>query len=123
MQRKALWRGLCGFILAAFLLWSIVDSESFRDCVHDRKDHKLYQALHKDGTLIVESFYVRSRLNLACGFVSVNKNNGAIAALAGIMVAFFTFTLWQSTVMLWEGTQRDTGNNGTILCFFRRLCD
>jgi hypothetical protein len=87
----------------------IDQSETFSNCVHTRKNTNPYQALHKpdgvfDGAIIREQ--TRLRLVSACVGEFTETNNGAIAALATIMVGVFTFTLWRTTARLWQ-TSRD----------------
>lgn len=59
------------------------------------------QAQHRDCTLYdIQSAFI-GRL-----FVFLDEHNGALTALAGIAVAAFTFTLWQSTEKLWAEAQQ-----------------
>lgn len=83
-------------ILASMFLWAISDSETFRNCEQDRKYHQPYKALHEESALFVKMI-ARVKLTSACSFVSVNENTGAVSAIASIIVAFFTGTLWWVT--------------------------
>lgn len=79
-------------------------SQSFQDCVHDRKNRQPYQALHKKGPLFVKTI-TRLELHATCVRVSAAENDAAIAAIATIVVAFFTFTLWCATTRLWQSAE------------------
>jgi hypothetical protein len=97
MNRKALCLSLGAAIFGGFLLWAATGSQSFQECIHTRKDMHAYQALRHKDSIIVEAVGLRTQLHVACGFVAANKNNGALTALAGIVVAIFTGTLWWAT--------------------------
>jgi hypothetical protein len=89
------WLGIA--IVSVTLFWGATDSPSFRDCLHDRKNSRPYQAIHNENTPFITSSSLRTKLTLACGFVAANENNGALTALAGIIVAIFSGTLWWAT--------------------------
>jgi len=48
---------------------------------------------------------VQLTLHAACIRQTASENDGAIAALSGIAVAIFTFTLWQVTGKLWRSAE------------------
>ena len=66
-------------------------ADSFQNCEHTRKSHDAYKALHEEGAFLVKPI-VRLKLHAAASI-----NDGAITALSGVAVAFFTFTLWWVT--------------------------
>lgn len=82
------------------LTFLIGTSESFQKCEHERKNHEAYKALHEKGSLFVKTV-VRLKLHAACTRLTASENDGAIAALSGVAVAIFTFTLWATTNKLW----------------------
>lgn len=89
------------WLLIAFGLGTLVnESETFTECVHTHKNRKEDQTLHErvgvfDGSIVRER--TRLRLLYVCAVDFADKDNGAIVALATVVVAFFTFTLWRST--------------------------
>lgn len=98
-QKRIIWRLVFVallFALAAWLMWLFQTSEPFRDCIKQRKNYDAYQALHKEAFFAVK-FFVRSGLDGACAVHVINAYQGAVAALSGIVVAFFTATLWWVT--------------------------
>jgi hypothetical protein len=86
-------------------------SETFTNCVHERKNRKEYEALKErsgvlGGAIIMER--ARLRLLYVCVGDFTDKNNGAIVALATLMVGVFTFTLWRSNSRLWKASIEQT---------------
>jgi hypothetical protein len=100
LARRYAWRGVL-LVLAAVLLiwmmWLVGSSEPFGHCVHQRKNYQAYQALHKEALLPVKLF-VRLNLNAVCTVHVTNDYQGAVVALSGVIVAFFTGTLWWVTL-------------------------
>lgn len=86
--------------MSLFLLVLIGASESFQKCEHERKNHEPYKALHEERSLFVKTI-TRLELHAACARLTASENDGAIAALSGVAVAIFTFTLWVTTNRLW----------------------
>jgi hypothetical protein len=96
----ALW--LIGIGLVFFVAGP---SESFNNCIRDREHTDPYQTPQEKISFFVKAI-PRSRLYAACVFVSANENTGAITGIAGVVVAFFTFTLWLSTHRLWKAGEK-----------------
>jgi hypothetical protein len=99
MKSQKIWRMVFAFLLLAlivWLLWFFGTSDPFGHCIHQRKDYQPYQALHKESLFFVK-VGIRLNLNAACAVHVTNLYQGAITALAGIVVAFFTGTLWWVT--------------------------
>jgi hypothetical protein len=94
-------RDVRGALIIAALI--VQQSEAFSNCIHNRKNNKEYEALHK-GTGMVGFSIIRTRfrLNYVCAWAFTDKNNGAIIALATIALSAFTATLWHATRGLWE---------------------
>jgi hypothetical protein len=84
------------FCLGAIASFFIVTSESFERCIKERKTHQYYHAFYEEAGLLIQTVR-RVELHVACGRVTADGNDGAITALATIVVAVFTFTLWRST--------------------------
>jgi hypothetical protein len=100
MRLHRTWRwlilgALCLAALACFV-WIVRSTDAFSHCAHERKNYKEYQTLHKETRFIVK-FLVRLGLNSTCGAHAANVYQGVIAALAGVVVAGFTGTLWWIT--------------------------
>jgi hypothetical protein len=91
--RQALLFALSCLVVIAILIGS---SQSFQDCVLQRKHHQTYQALHEERPLLIQAV-VRLELNAACARATAGENDGAITALATVVLAVFTFTLWRTS--------------------------
>jgi hypothetical protein len=104
MKRKTLIVSLGAVSALGIFLWAIADSDSFRNCEHERKFHRTYHALHEDADAFVKTI-ARGRLLFACGFVSTNENTGAISGIGTVVIGIFTFTLWWSTHKLWQSAE------------------
>ena len=101
------WRTRTVFMLAFLGLLVVLtgSSESFQDCIQQRKNTKPYDALHEKNGLLIK-IVRRTQLNIACTRVTAGENDGAIAALAAIILAFFNYALWQATDGLLRVTQK-----------------
>jgi hypothetical protein len=93
----------------------IATSESFEKCIHERKDHEAYKALHEERPLLVKAV-IRLELHAACARVTAGENDGAIVALLTLALAAFTYRLWKSTDNLWRSAESQ-------LSEFRRSLD
>jgi hypothetical protein len=97
---------ICVSILVAiWLIWLFGSSEPFAYCVHHRKNEQAYQALQKQGFVVIKLF-VRTKLGAVCAAHITNTYQGAITALATIVVAIFTGTLWVATAGMLKVTER-----------------
>lgn len=97
---------ILSFVIVVFVAGPIVlieSSESFINCEKDRKYSEPYKALHEKSGLFVKTI-AGFQLDVACGRVTSSQNDGAVIALSTIVVAVFTFALWQSTEKLWRAT-------------------
>jgi hypothetical protein len=106
--------------MLAFVL--IGTSGSFQQCVHERKAHQAYHTLHEKGSVLAKTI-VRLELQAICARVSAGENDGAIAAIATIAVAFFTLTLWRATDRLWRSAERQLDAFQTSLDIAHRHAD
>jgi hypothetical protein len=87
-------------LAVALAIWVISPLKSFQDCIHERKNYKAYQALHNEPIFLIKE-RTRIRLHLACAVHVADVYQNALVTVSGIIVAFFTFTLWISTHRLW----------------------
>lgn len=91
---------LC-WLAAIFLIGVLVDySEAFTDCIHTHKNRVEYHALHERSGIAggaIASEQMRLHLFYICTGDFADRNNGAITAVATVIVGFFTFTLWYKT--------------------------
>ena len=108
--------------LSKILLWVVISgvsiyvigpSKEFQKCVSERNHDDAYQTSKEEVFLLIKMIPL-ARLNVACGFVAANENTGAITGIAGVVVAFFTFTLWLSTHKLWRAGERQAEVMKTI---------
>jgi hypothetical protein len=99
MKRQTIWRvvlALLSLALIVWLLWFFGNSDPFGHCIHRRKNYQPYQVLHKESLFFIK-IGVRLNLNAACAVHVTNMYQGAVTALAGVVVAVFTGTLWWVT--------------------------
>ena len=83
-------------IVCFAIWWAAGPSPSLQACIHDHKRDDAYKALYAypPGLPHVRA---RVRLNVACVGVFIDKNGGAITAIATIVIAIFTGVLWKVT--------------------------
>ena len=94
---KRWWRTSLLWALALAISLSVVGtSKSFEACVRKEKNTKPYSALYQSPS-VVRRAVVRLHLNATCAGQFTDENGAAIAALATIVLAYFTFTLWGAT--------------------------
>jgi hypothetical protein len=86
-------------LLALFLLCENSAMPAFQACVD--------QYNNSQGTTGPEtSVFARTiEAQTICSLHTVDRHNGIVAAVAGCIVALFTFTLWRSTEKLWKAGQ------------------
>jgi hypothetical protein len=58
-----------------------------------------------------------------CTVRVLDKHNGFFAALGGLAVAFFTFTLWQSTEKMWRASIRQSEDLGKSIAAAEKSAD
>jgi hypothetical protein len=88
----------------AFVIWLIWTSQSFEKCQVERQNHESYAPTQEKISFPV-NIIVKLRLQLTCARVTLGDNDGAIVALATIVLAIFTWALWRSTEKLWLADQ------------------
>ena len=98
--RKRRWEIIGYGSIGIFGLWLFASSDPFQKCEHERKDRPSYQQLHERSFSIVGGFR-RLELHSSC----VLSDEGVLGVLSGVAVAFFTFTLWRSTHLLWRSAE------------------
>jgi hypothetical protein len=91
------WKQIVFWTVAAIVVfWIVGTSDSFQGCIHLRKNDESYRAI-REGVSIFFGTITRLRLHQACVGQFTDENEGAITALATVVVAGFTFTLWRAT--------------------------
>jgi hypothetical protein len=90
-----------GFILPAiftlaFVGWVISGSQTFKTCFQDNKHTNTYDTLYENDESVIKAI-VRLRLNSECGLAFFGKQSDIIAALATVVIAGFTGTLWYTS--------------------------
>lgn len=102
-------RGLSGrlWVLAlaaiAMIGWLVSSSPAFQECVHKGKNQYAYRALYENHP--VAAGLARLHLQTVCVENWTNEYQGAIGALATLMVAIFTLTLSNTTKRLWQSAE------------------
>jgi hypothetical protein len=93
---------LVGLVILA-MYWVVDSAPSFKDCIHNQKDDRQYHQLHENGAVAAQ--VARWRLQTVCVEDWTERYQGAIGAVATLMVAAFTFTLWRATKRLWQSAE------------------
>lgn len=83
--------------------WVVNSSPAFQQCVHKDKSQYAYRALYENHPLAAS--LARLHLQTVCVETWTNKYQGAIGALATLMVAIFTLTLSNTTKRLWRSAE------------------
>jgi len=78
--------------VALLIVWAIPGSPSFQKCFNDSEHTKTYHQLYENGSGVTKGI-ARVRLNIGC----VLENNDLITAIASLLIAGFTWTLWRTT--------------------------
>jgi hypothetical protein len=92
-------------VIICMVVGSVGISESFKDCEHTRKDHKIFRPLHEERTIAIKAI-VRLKLHAYCTIEAAHENEGLLTLLATILVAGFTGTLWFETNRLWRAGEK-----------------
>ena len=109
------WRWIVGGISALVLCWIVSNSASFQNCMRQQDDGSAQRALEQSGGVAGGSIVaLPSRVVCAGNFADTNQ--GAITALATLLIAIFTYTLRNATIRLYESAERQ-------LAEFRRSLD
>jgi hypothetical protein len=95
------------FVLLALILfaWVVSGSQAFQSCFHENKNTESYRGLYESENVIGKSI-IRLRLNAECGLTFLDKDSGALTAIATIAIAWFTWTLWRATTEQGRLTQQ-----------------
>jgi hypothetical protein len=97
------WRAwIVGGLGLVALVWIVESSQSFQSCVKNAQYQAGEQTLKKH----LADFSVLIRQRGSCIGFFIHRNEGAITALATLLIALFTLTLWRSTDKLWEAGER-----------------
>lgn len=80
----------------ALIAGIVSGSQAFQSCFQEQKHADTYKALYESINIILKSI-IRLRLNAECGLTFLDKDSGAITALATVAIAGFTLTLWRAT--------------------------
>jgi hypothetical protein len=96
------WRAwAAGLLVLAALAWFVNGSQSFQDCKGGQQSQHSNNPPEQSLPIFT---LVRGRVDCLGTFVS--ENDRAIEALATLIIAVFTFTLWWSTYRLWKAGER-----------------
>jgi hypothetical protein len=90
-------------IVASWLSYAVYSTKPFSDCLSGEQDK--YKATHNikeypsEGPL---ALFVNARNDTVCAFFVLYEYRDAVSAIATVLIAFFTLTLWRSTDKLWR---------------------
>ena len=86
-------------MIAVSFPWIVRRSEAFQHCFREKESDQYYSALQERHDIVTTSI-VRLTLNAECSLTFFDKDT--ITALATLVIAGFTGTLWLSTNRLWK---------------------
>ena len=96
---------VAAFVVILTTLFVAVERTSspfFQACINEQGDHKAQHAAEENpatfGTVVTA--YVR------CSGRFIDRHDASITALATIIIAAFTFTLWVSNEKMWSATEK-----------------
>ena len=102
LKRLHPWRAwIVGALALLALVWIVETSQTFKGCINQSKTEAGEQTLYQRAS----SFFVILSRRQDCLGVFVHKNEGAITALATLLIAIFTLTLWRATDKMWKASQ------------------
>jgi hypothetical protein len=103
-------------------MWMIGSTPAFKNCISSRKHDRSYQTLYEDRS-VVPTVITRMELHTVCVEDWADKYQGAIAAIATIIVAVFTATLWGSTDKLWKTAEQQSDDMRISLAIAKEAAD
>jgi hypothetical protein len=86
--------------VAIFIAWIISGSVPFQSCFQGNEHANTYKALYENDDFVTKEI-TRIRLNGECALRFFGDDSSVITALATILIAAFTFTLWRATDRMW----------------------
>jgi hypothetical protein len=97
--------GLCTLAFVAYLGWVVTTTSSFKSCIESKTATETQQA-NKDSPPNFSTLIKSADIYARCGGSFVYEFRDAATAVATVLIAIFTFTLWQSTSRLWRAGER-----------------
>lgn len=86
-------------LLVAFVSSENAAMPAFQACAHR------YSTSQRASEPDISEFTAAVEAQTICSLRTIDRHNGIVAAIAGCVVALFTFTLWRSTEKLWKAGQ------------------
>ena len=104
-RKSSNWRGWVFTGLAvALVFWLVGSSPAYQECIDNSQANGADQALQENASAIWRAI-ISLKVRTVCVEDWTKKYDGAIAAVGTVLVAWFTFTLWQATKRLWESAE------------------
>jgi hypothetical protein len=88
------------------LCWVVGSSASFQNCMHHQQDDVSVQPAIQQSGAASGGPIVSLTSRVVCAGNFADTNQGAITALATLLIAIFTYTLRNATISLWESVER-----------------
>jgi hypothetical protein len=86
--------------------WVVGSSASFQNCMHHQQDDVSVQPAIQQSGAASGGPIVSLTSRVVCAGNFADTNQGAITALATLLIAIFTYTLRNATISLWESVER-----------------
>jgi hypothetical protein len=100
LKRAAYFALFLVALMAAALVLERTSSPFFQKCINENEDSNNQSAAKENPAAFgIVAIYVR------CSGRFIDRHDAAITALATIIIAAFTFTLWQSSEKMWKVTR------------------
>jgi len=97
--------GWTAFVIAlALCLWAVLESSIFQQCVCEQTYQTSQQQIEKGSADLFIAVIASPRITFRCFGHFLDRNESAVTAIATILIAIFTLTLWLSTSRLAELT-------------------
>jgi hypothetical protein len=98
-ERRTLYLTILVLLVIAVFACIVRGSEAFKQCFREKERDQYYSAIQERHDIVSTSI-ARLTLNADCSLTFFDS--GAITALATLVIAGFTGTLWLSTNRLWK---------------------
>src|SRR6202051_4305081 len=90
---RAYWPELLAGLLFVLIVWIVGSSKSFQDCVENNQKQTSDQPAQKH----ISNIPITFRIYRDCTGRFIHDENPAIMALATLLIAAYTGTLWHAT--------------------------
>jgi hypothetical protein len=102
LKRAAYFVAFLAVLMTAGVVLERTSSPFFQGCINQNEDFNIQPTAKENPT----TFGVVVAIYIHCSGRFIDRHDASITALATIIIAAFTFTLWQSTEKLWRAGEK-----------------